>query len=166
VENISYDAVVGMLVLDFVLYSVIGWYLDKVLHSEHGGRQPFYFMCTSTFWSGKHKHHYPPCREPHPELSACVEHVPYELRSQVNDKRYERSDDGTLCFVGLRWSDHFGSRSADVLRSQGCQSRLAEAASARSRLTTCTWSCMRIRYDDRPAAVPYLSSSCSELMMS
>lgn len=90
VENISYDAVVGMLVLDFVLYSIIGWYLDKVLHSEQGGRQPLYFLCTSTFWRGKRKHHYPPCKEPHPELSVCVEHVPYELRSQVNDKRYAR----------------------------------------------------------------------------
>lgn len=87
VENISFNTTVGMLVLDFVLYSLIAWYLDKVFHSEHGGRQPFYFCCTPTFWSGKRKHHHPPCDRSHPELASVVEAVPYELRTQVNDKR-------------------------------------------------------------------------------
>src|SRR3546814_14714940 len=60
VENISFNAVVGMLVLDFVLYSLIAWSLDTVLHSEHGGRQPFYFLFSSTFWSGERKYHHTP----------------------------------------------------------------------------------------------------------
>src|SRR3546814_11024500 len=61
VENISFNAVVSMLVHDFVLYSLIAWYLDKVLNSEPGGRQRFYFLCSSTFWSGKRKYNQPPC---------------------------------------------------------------------------------------------------------
>jgi ATP-binding cassette, subfamily A (ABC1), member 3 len=38
--------VLGMLVIDTVLYSVLAWYLGNVVPSEWGTHKPWYFLFT------------------------------------------------------------------------------------------------------------------------
>ncbi|XP_020526672.1 ABC transporter A family member 1 isoform X2 [Amborella trichopoda] len=48
-----------MMMLDTILYCVIGLYLDKVLPREHGVRYPWYFLFSRDFWqkSKSNQHH-------------------------------------------------------------------------------------------------------------
>lgn len=46
----SAATVFQMLLLDIVLYAVLTWYLDQVLPSDIGQRQPFYFFLQPSYW--------------------------------------------------------------------------------------------------------------------
>lgn len=49
-SNFSFVYCIIMLLVDFVLYSLIAWYLDKVLPTEFGTPLPFYFIIMPTYW--------------------------------------------------------------------------------------------------------------------
>ena len=87
-RGISFDVVIGMVIIDFVIYSLLAWYLDKVLNWEHGRRLPFYFLCSPAYWNGEEQ---PKQSAVQPfendEWTFDIEPVPYELRSQVVDRR-------------------------------------------------------------------------------
>lgn len=50
VNNISMLLVLGMMVLDTVIFTFLGWYLDNVLPSEYGVRQPPWFCFLGSYW--------------------------------------------------------------------------------------------------------------------
>jgi ABC-type Na+ transport system ATPase subunit NatA len=50
VDNTSMLMVLGMMVLDTIIFTFLGWYLDNVLPSEFGVRQPPWFCFLASFW--------------------------------------------------------------------------------------------------------------------
>eukprot|EP00931_Biecheleriopsis_adriatica_P069363 TRINITY_DN4321_c0_g1_i1.p1 TRINITY_DN4321_c0_g1~~TRINITY_DN4321_c0_g1_i1.p1 ORF type:complete len:1964 (+),score=351.62 TRINITY_DN4321_c0_g1_i1:38-5929(+) len=50
VDNISMGQVIGMLVLDTLVFAVLAWYLDRVLVVGFGTSQPWWFVCSKRFW--------------------------------------------------------------------------------------------------------------------
>ena len=42
-----------LLLFDTFLWTLLGWYLEKVVPKEFGVVQPFYFPFTRTFWLGE-----------------------------------------------------------------------------------------------------------------
>ena len=45
-----------MFVVDFFIYTFLGYYLTMVLPHTYGIRKPFYFIFTPEFWCGKKRH--------------------------------------------------------------------------------------------------------------
>lgn len=43
-DNFTLCQVMGMLLLDSVLYSIIGWYVETVMPGDYGVPQPWYFF--------------------------------------------------------------------------------------------------------------------------
>eukprot|EP00743_Colponemidia_sp_Colp-15_P004647 GILK01005008.1.p1 GENE.GILK01005008.1~~GILK01005008.1.p1 ORF type:complete len:2608 (-),score=498.63 GILK01005008.1:139-7962(-) len=52
VDNFSFANGISMLVLDFVLYTVLGWYFDHVIPSEFGTSLKPWFFLTPQYWCG------------------------------------------------------------------------------------------------------------------
>ena len=52
-HNYNFGQGLFMLVVDFVLYTVLAWYLDQVVPSEFGVRRPWYFIFLRDYWCGK-----------------------------------------------------------------------------------------------------------------
>eukprot|EP00742_Colponemidia_sp_Colp-10_P004062 GILJ01004335.1.p1 GENE.GILJ01004335.1~~GILJ01004335.1.p1 ORF type:complete len:1795 (+),score=302.12 GILJ01004335.1:677-5386(+) len=52
IDNFSFADGIGMLVLDFVLYTVLGWYFDHVIPSEFGTSLKPWFFLTPQYWCG------------------------------------------------------------------------------------------------------------------
>ena len=48
----SFQAVLLMFCVDTVLWTPVGWYLDRVLPKEFGLRLPVYYPCLPSFWCG------------------------------------------------------------------------------------------------------------------
>ncbi|EGG19447.1 hypothetical protein DFA_00024 [Cavenderia fasciculata] len=76
--------IVGMLFIDILLYVLILWYLDKVVPSEYGVKEPFYFFLMPSYWRKGGK------RFDDPESNALnnyadqdVELIPVDLRNKV-----------------------------------------------------------------------------------
>ena len=53
--NYSLLRMLIMFVVDFFIYSFLGYYLTMVLPHTYGIRKPFYFLFTPEFWCGKNK---------------------------------------------------------------------------------------------------------------
>lgn len=51
-SNFTYNLSIGMMWVDFVIYGLLAWYLDKVLPSEFGTPLPFYFPLLPSYWFG------------------------------------------------------------------------------------------------------------------
>ena len=51
--NFSIFRMVIMFVIDFFIYTFLGYYLQMVLPHTYGIRKPFYFIFTSEYWCGK-----------------------------------------------------------------------------------------------------------------
>eukprot|EP00633_Aureoumbra_lagunensis_P008670 CAMPEP_0197307030 /NCGR_PEP_ID=MMETSP0891-20130614/4467_1 /TAXON_ID=44058 ORGANISM="Aureoumbra lagunensis, Strain CCMP1510" /NCGR_SAMPLE_ID=MMETSP0891 /ASSEMBLY_ACC=CAM_ASM_000534 /LENGTH=1306 /DNA_ID=CAMNT_0042790003 /DNA_START=140 /DNA_END=4057 /DNA_ORIENTATION=- len=52
-HGIPLSAIVGILFLDAVAYSLFSWYLSQVIpSSEFGTRKPWYFICSPKYWFG------------------------------------------------------------------------------------------------------------------
>lgn len=49
-SNFTYNLTIGMLFVDAILYSVLAWYIDKVLPSEYGTALPYYFPLLPSYW--------------------------------------------------------------------------------------------------------------------
>jgi hypothetical protein len=50
-SNLSYAAAVSLLLLDAALYTVLAWYLDKVLPAEYGTQLPWWFPVSRGYWN-------------------------------------------------------------------------------------------------------------------
>ena len=50
VGNFSWRVGMVMLFFSFILFSLLGLYLDKVLPRDYGTREPVWFLCTGKFW--------------------------------------------------------------------------------------------------------------------
>ena len=61
--NYSLLRMVIMFVVDFFIYTFLGYYLTLVLPHTYGIRKPFYFIFTPEFWCGKKKHIFSPSEE-------------------------------------------------------------------------------------------------------
>lgn len=46
----SVSGIIGMFVLDSVLYLVLAWYFDNIYSGEFGVSKPFYFCFTPSYW--------------------------------------------------------------------------------------------------------------------
>lgn len=51
-DNFTLCQVMGMLLLDSVLYSIIGWYVETVMPGDYGVPQPWYFFILPSYWCG------------------------------------------------------------------------------------------------------------------
>ncbi|KAM9305170.1 phospholipid-transporting ATPase ABCA3 [Gastrophryne carolinensis] len=51
-DNFTLGQVLGMLLLDSILYSVIGWYVESVMPGDYGVPQPWYFPLLPSYWCG------------------------------------------------------------------------------------------------------------------
>jgi len=55
-QNFSAANFYTMLVIDIFVYLFLGFYLQNVVSQQFGGRKPFYFLCTKSYWGfGKSK---------------------------------------------------------------------------------------------------------------
>ena len=50
VENVTLLHVLGMMVLDTIIFTFLGWYFDHVVPSEFGVRHPPWFLFTAAYW--------------------------------------------------------------------------------------------------------------------
>ncbi|KAA0167314.1 hypothetical protein FNF28_02846 [Cafeteria roenbergensis] len=50
--GVSVGSLIGMLVLDTILYVALAWYLGKVVPNEYGTTLPPHFLCTARYWRG------------------------------------------------------------------------------------------------------------------
>ncbi|XP_075755150.1 phospholipid-transporting ATPase ABCA3 [Pelodiscus sinensis] len=51
-DNFTFAQVLGMLLLDSVLYGLVAWYVEAVFPGEYGVPQPWYFFLTPSYWCG------------------------------------------------------------------------------------------------------------------
>ncbi|XP_040297886.1 ATP-binding cassette sub-family A member 3 [Bufo bufo] len=51
-DNFTLGQVMGMLVLDSVVYAIIGWYVESVMPGDYGVPQPWYFCFLPSYWCG------------------------------------------------------------------------------------------------------------------
>ncbi|XP_068100526.1 phospholipid-transporting ATPase ABCA3 [Hyperolius riggenbachi] len=51
-DNFTLGQVMGMLLLDSVLYFIIGWYVESVMPGDYGVPQPWYFCFLPSYWCG------------------------------------------------------------------------------------------------------------------
>ncbi|XP_074866754.1 phospholipid-transporting ATPase ABCA3 [Carettochelys insculpta] len=51
-DNFTFAHVLGMLLLDSVLYGLVAWYVEAVFPGEYGVPQPWYFFLTPSYWCG------------------------------------------------------------------------------------------------------------------
>ncbi|KAB0401470.1 hypothetical protein E2I00_009254 [Balaenoptera physalus] len=51
-DDFSFGQVLGMLLLDSVLYSLVTWYVEAVLPGQFGVPQPWYFFILPSYWCG------------------------------------------------------------------------------------------------------------------
>uniref|UniRef100_A0A8C3V5P2 ATP binding cassette subfamily A member 3 n=1 Tax=Catharus ustulatus TaxID=91951 RepID=A0A8C3V5P2_CATUS len=52
-DNFTLAQVLGMLLLDSVLYGMVAWYVEAVFPGEYGVPQPWYFFLTPSYWCGR-----------------------------------------------------------------------------------------------------------------
>jgi hypothetical protein len=50
INGLSLGWILGLLVLQIVLYTVLAWWLEQILPSQYGTRQRPCFLCTRTYW--------------------------------------------------------------------------------------------------------------------
>ncbi|XP_078519131.1 phospholipid-transporting ATPase ABCA3 [Lissotriton helveticus] len=51
-DNFTFAHVLGMLLLDSVLYGLVAWYMEAVFPGEYGIPQPWYYFLTPSYWCG------------------------------------------------------------------------------------------------------------------
>uniref|UniRef100_A0A8C5UJ83 ATP binding cassette subfamily A member 3 n=1 Tax=Malurus cyaneus samueli TaxID=2593467 RepID=A0A8C5UJ83_9PASS len=94
-DNFTLAQVLGMLLLDSVLYGVVAWYVEAVFPGEYGVPQPWYFFLTPSYWCrrprtvvGKEKE-----EEEDPEKalkSQYIEEEPADLVSGIKIKHLSK----------------------------------------------------------------------------
>uniref|UniRef100_A0A7M4E1N8 ATP binding cassette subfamily A member 3 n=1 Tax=Crocodylus porosus TaxID=8502 RepID=A0A7M4E1N8_CROPO len=51
-DNFTLAQVLGMLIVDSILYGLVAWYVEAVFPGEYGVPQPWYFFLTPSYWCG------------------------------------------------------------------------------------------------------------------
>uniref|UniRef100_A0A8C3SYF5 ATP binding cassette subfamily A member 3 n=1 Tax=Chelydra serpentina TaxID=8475 RepID=A0A8C3SYF5_CHESE len=51
-DNFTFAHVLGMLLLDSVLYGLVAWYVEAVFPGEYGMPQPWYYFLMPSYWCG------------------------------------------------------------------------------------------------------------------
>ncbi|XP_075035584.1 phospholipid-transporting ATPase ABCA3 [Mixophyes fleayi] len=51
-DNFTLGQVLGLLLLDSVIYSIIGWYVESIMPGDYGVPQPWYFCILPSYWCG------------------------------------------------------------------------------------------------------------------
>ncbi|ELK30082.1 ATP-binding cassette sub-family A member 3 [Myotis davidii] len=51
-DDFSFGQVLGMLLLDSVLYGLVTWYVEAIFPGQFGVPQPWYFFITPSYWCG------------------------------------------------------------------------------------------------------------------
>ena len=54
IDNYKFSTCMAMMTIDFVMYLLLSLYLENVLPSPTGTRQPLWFFLTRQFWTGRH----------------------------------------------------------------------------------------------------------------
>lgn len=49
-NNFAFGTSIGMFIFDIFLYSLLGWYFERVVPSTFGVSMPWYFCCTPSWW--------------------------------------------------------------------------------------------------------------------
>ncbi|XP_062900011.1 ATP-binding cassette sub-family A member 13-like isoform X2 [Mobula hypostoma] len=49
-ENVSFACICWMLVVDSLIYLILGWYLHNIFPGKYGTRRPWYFPFTGSYW--------------------------------------------------------------------------------------------------------------------
>jgi hypothetical protein len=49
-DKMNYSWAIFIMILDGVIYGILGWYVKKVFPSRYGASQPWYFIFTPKFW--------------------------------------------------------------------------------------------------------------------
>lgn len=49
-NNFTFNGALAMMAIDFLLYTVLGWYLGKIVPQEFGITLPWYFPFTKSYW--------------------------------------------------------------------------------------------------------------------
>ncbi|XP_051871428.1 ATP-binding cassette sub-family A member 13-like [Pristis pectinata] len=49
-ENVSFAWICWMIVIDSVIYLILGWYLHNIFPGKYGTRRPWYFPFTGSYW--------------------------------------------------------------------------------------------------------------------
>ncbi|XP_010838764.1 PREDICTED: LOW QUALITY PROTEIN: ATP-binding cassette sub-family A member 3 [Bison bison bison] len=52
-DDFTFGQVLGMLLLDSVLYGLVAWYVEAVLPGQFGVPQPWYFFILPSYWCGR-----------------------------------------------------------------------------------------------------------------
>uniref|UniRef100_A0A8C4LCS6 ATP binding cassette subfamily A member 3 n=1 Tax=Equus asinus TaxID=9793 RepID=A0A8C4LCS6_EQUAS len=52
-DDFSFGQVLGMLLLDSILYGLVTWYVEAVLPGQFGVPQPWYFFIMPSYWCGR-----------------------------------------------------------------------------------------------------------------
>uniref|UniRef100_A0A671G5F2 ATP binding cassette subfamily A member 3 n=1 Tax=Rhinolophus ferrumequinum TaxID=59479 RepID=A0A671G5F2_RHIFE len=52
-DNFTFGQVLGMLLLDSVLYGLVTWYIEAVFPGQFGVPQPWYFFIMPSYWCGR-----------------------------------------------------------------------------------------------------------------
>ena len=52
--HFNFLGIIGVLLLDSLLYLVVAWYLEAVFPGKYGVAKPFYFIFQPSYWLGVH----------------------------------------------------------------------------------------------------------------
>jgi hypothetical protein len=96
INNLTYNLVIVMFMVDSIIYGGLAWYIDKVYPSEFGTQLPWYFPFTSQYWCGQRifassrllqseQHDF----EVPSDMNPNEEPVSEELKKQIGEHRYE-----------------------------------------------------------------------------
>ena len=94
-NNASLAMVIGMLLLDILVWTVLGWYLEHVLPKEFGVQQPIHFLFQTSYWK----------EEPRPQesfpitssLMGPISRISRGLLGDTSDSSPERGEnDGSV----------------------------------------------------------------------
>ncbi|KAM8777565.1 phospholipid-transporting ATPase ABCA3-like [Rhynchonycteris naso] len=75
-DNLTFGYIIGMLLLDALLYSLVTWYIETVFPGVYGMSQPWYFFLMRSYWYG-----HPRIRRGNEEIKDCEETQYFEAAS-------------------------------------------------------------------------------------
>ncbi|XP_066132948.1 phospholipid-transporting ATPase ABCA3-like [Saccopteryx bilineata] len=75
-DNLTFGYIIGMLLLDALLYGLVAWYIETVFPGVYGMSQPWYFFLMRSYWYG-----HPRIRRGNEEIEDCEETQYFEAAS-------------------------------------------------------------------------------------
>lgn len=104
VNNASLGVILGAMIVDIFLWTILGWYLDQVLPKEFGIRQPLHFPFLSSYWLDRPRHQVLPAELVGEDDGSPARTVGHNTVEQVPDAIRSRTQaSGTeVRTIGLR----------------------------------------------------------------